>query len=207
MNISNTPVHSDDARRQVEARWLQATREGDTRAFELLYQRYAPGLLGFILQRVPNRSEAEELLQETFMRLLKDRRFEPTRATVGTWLYVIARNLTLNHVRDHGARRCLPLEEASPGEWSTDEEASPEFSLGQHQQLQALEVALQGLPEAQREAFLLRHRHQRSYQEIAEIVSCPVGTAKSRVHLAISSLRAVLEPALDNVRPLVRPRA
>lgn len=197
--------HRSDAEQQRhhEQLLLTAIREGDGRAFEQLYQRYAGGLLNFILQRVPDRSEAEELLQETFVRLLKDKRFEPTRATVGTYLYVIARNLTLNHLRDHGTLRRLPLETSGLQGWSSQDHEAPDARIGQHQQLKALEVALEALPEAQREAFLLRHRQDRSYQEIAEIVNCPVGTAKSRVHLAIATLRESLESGIENVRPLL----
>lgn len=195
-----------EVQRQLESRLLAAIREGDVRAFEQLYQRYAPGLLGFILQRVPNRSEADELLQETFVRLLKDKRFEPTRATVGTYLYVIARNLTLNHLRDHGPHRHVPLEDSVQRDWATRSDEAPDQRLDRHEQLKALELALSALPEAQREAFLLRHRHGRSYQEIAEITQSPVGTAKSRVHLAIAALKGALEPSLDNVRPLMSAR-
>lgn len=197
------PRSDAEQQRHLEHKLLLAIREGDGRAFEQLYQRYATGLLNFILQRITDRAEAEELLQETFVRFLRDRRFEPTRATVGTYLYVIARNLTLNYLRDHSASRRLPLENTDVSAWYAQDQDAPDARLGQHQQLRALETALEGLPDSQREAFLLRHRQDRSYQEIAEIVNCPVGTAKSRVHLAISSLRDALEPAIENVRPLV----
>lgn len=188
---------------------LNAIRQGDVAAFERLYQRFAPGLLGFILQRVPNRPEAEELLQETFVRLLRDQRFEPDRAGLGTYLYVVARNLCLNYVRDHGGKRSIALEDSSVPHtsslWGRPSE-EPDERLGRSQQLKELSRALERLPEVQREAFLLRHHHGRSYQEIAEISNCPVGTAKSRVHLALAALRAALEPAIDNVTPLFSAR-
>jgi RNA polymerase sigma-70 factor (ECF subfamily) len=195
--------------RDQDALLLKAIREGDVSAFEQLYQRFAPGLLGYILQRVPSRPEAEELLQETFVRLLRDKRFEPDRAGLGTYLYVVARNLCLNFLRDHGSKRSVALEESTTSHteslWLKPTEA-PDERLGKRQQLGELARALELLPEVQREAFLLRHHHGRSYQEIAEISNCPVGTAKSRVHLALSALRAALEPAIDNVTPLFSAR-
>ena len=193
--------------RAREGEQLSAIRSGDVLAFNQLYQRYAAGLLGFILQRVPNRAEAEEILQETFVRVLRDKKFEPGKAGLGTYLYVIARNLTLNHLRDHAPARHQALETTPESLWETPSDELADHKLGQHQQLKALRAALETIPAAQREAFVLRHQHGRSYQEIAEIVQCPVGTAKSRVHLAVAALKEALEPALDNVRPMVSTRS
>lgn len=204
------PLSKEDelrALRSREGEQLSAIRGGDVLAFNQLYQRYAPGLLGFILQRVPNRAEAEEILQETFVRVLKDKKFEPGKAGLGTYLYVIARNLTLNHLRDHSPARHQALESTPESLWETPSDELADVKLGQHQQLKALRSALETIPASQREAFVLRHQHGRSYQEIAEIVQCPVGTAKSRVHLAVAALKEALEPALENVRPLVGSRS
>lgn len=190
--------------REQDILLLKAIRQGDKGAFERLYQRYAPGLLSYVLQRVPNRAEAEELVQETFIRLLRDKRFEPDRASLGTYLYVIARNLAYNHVRDHLGRRHVSMEEQPQGAsaW-VDPGEVPEEVTGKREQLVRMQEVLGALPEVQREAFMLRHHHGHSYQEIAEISGIPVGTAKSRVHLAVTALREALEPALENVRPLM----
>ncbi len=191
--------------RDQDSQLLKAIREGDVGAFQQLYQRFAPGLLGYIMQRVPNRPEAEELLQETFVRLLRDRRFEPDRASLGTYLYVIARNLAFNFVRDHSSKRHVGLEDIperlSSSGWSPHSEG-PDERLGVRQQMEGLRLALDELPEVQRDAFLMRHHQGLSYQEIAEISNIPVGTAKSRVHLAVTSLRSALEPPMENVTPL-----
>lgn len=184
---------------------LKAIRDGDVEAFGQLYQRFAPGLMGYILQRTHNRAEAEELLQETFLRMLRDRRFEPTSASLGTYLYVIARNLCLSHIRDNGSRRFAAMDEGTTGRtpplWGKTP-TEPDEHVRNRQQLAELTHALELLPEVQREAFLLRHHHGCSYQEIAEICDCPVGTAKSRVHLAIMALRVSLQPPVDNVTPI-----
>ncbi len=188
--------------RARDKRLLRAIRAGDVEAFEGLYRRYAPGLLGFIMQRVPNRTEAEELLQETFLRMLKDRRFEPDTAGLSTFLYVIARNLCLTYRRDQSSRRFASLDETRAGHagamWG-HLFPPPDEAAGTHERARVLARALAMLPEAQQEAFLLRHHHGLTYQEIAQVCGCPVGTAKSRVHLAITALRVSLGKLPDNV--------
>jgi len=186
---------------------LKAIREGDVTAFETLYQRHAPGLLGFILQRIHHQAEAEELLQETFVRLLRDGKFEPNRASLSTYLYIIARNLSLNYIRDRGARHQATVQRTAGMEsdvmWLKPQ-ADLDEQVSRKQQLGRLQEALGALPESQREAFILRHHHGRSYQEIAEIAAIPVGTAKSRVHLAVSALRGSLGKTMGKVIPLKR---
>jgi len=188
--------------RAQDAKLLHAIRDGDTQAFEWLYDRYAPGLMGFISQRTPNRADAEELLQETFLRMLRDRHFEPTAAGLGTYLYVIARNLCLSHIRDQHPGQFSSMSDVVVSQtlplW-TRESVEPDEYVGQRQQLSDLARALELLPDTQREAFLLRHHHGMSYQEIAEICDSPVGTAKSRVHLAIMALRVAMQERVGNV--------
>ncbi len=195
--------------RARDRKLLKAIRAGDVAAFEGLYRRFAPGLMGFIMQRVPNRVEAEELLQETFLRLLKDRRFEPEAAGLSTYLYIIARNLCLTHCRDQASRRFAPLEASRDTQvvplWGRRTPAPDEAVRGR-QRRDELERALGTLPEAQREAFVLRHHHGLTYEEIGQVCMCPVGTAKSRVHLAITALRVALATFPDNVTPITSAR-
>ncbi len=213
MGLSESTVflEEDDVgrARARDKQLLKAIRAGDVEAFEGLYRRFAPGLLGFILQRVPNRMEAEELLQETFLRLLKDRRFEPDTAGLSTYLYVIARNLCLTHRRDQAHRRFAPLQDARADQtvpmWGRST-SLPDEVADRHQEGAVLERALSMLPDAQREAFLLRHHHGLTYEEIAQVCGCPVGTAKSRVHLAVTALRVSLARLPDNVTPIASAR-
>lgn len=176
-------------------------REGDARAFEELVSRHRRGLFNFLLRSVQNRSRAEELLQEVFLRVVRSKdRYEKT-AKLTTWLYTIARNLCVDESRRAKFRRTVSLdaprrgaEDDSPAMVDTvaaDQVATDEAAAAP-QIRQRMAKAIDGLPDDQREVFLMRQINGLSFKEIGEIVGAPENTVKSRMRYALEKLRQEL---------------
>lgn len=165
-------LRSDD---QLVAR----VRQGDELAFEVLYERYVPGILSFCRHMLGSSEEAEDAVQHAFAAahggLLRDERdvdFKP-------WLYAIARNRSLSLLR---ARR--ETADAEP-EVST---AGLEGDVGRRADLRALVADLQDLPPDQREALVLTELEDLSHAQVAEVLDCPVASVKGLVFRARSGL-------------------
>ncbi len=161
-------------------------REGGAAAFEELYRRHKGALYRFVLRSVRERSLAEELFQEIWMRVIEARsRYEP-QAKFTTWLYTIAHNRIVDHWRKKGLQ-LVALDEAvdppaAPG-------SQPEKILEGKQSLARFLRALEALPPAQREAFLLHEEAGMSVAEIARATGANEEAAKSRLRYALSKLK------------------
>ena len=178
---------------------------GEARAFDLIVSRYERPLYGYILRSVKRQEIAEELLQEVFIRVLRNAATYQQSAKFTTWLYTIARNICIDRARKHNRRRELSLDESVGGDQEAsssvsyidrlvDEDASvSHMSHERRQFLERLEDALQSLPEEQREVFLLKEVSGLKFREIAELVGAPVPTIKSRMRYALQALRGHLE--------------
>src|SRR5258706_5326242 len=143
---------------------MLAYREGDAGAFEELYRRHKGGLYRFVLRSVRDRALAEELYQEIWMRAIEARgRYEP-QAKFTTWLYTIAHNRLVDHWRKKGLQ-VVSLE--TEGEFSGSPGFEPQGILQAKQGLARFAQALEALPPAQREAFLMHHEAEMSVAEIA----------------------------------------
>lgn len=188
---------------------MLAHGQGCERSFEELVRRHERGILNYIFRMVQNRQIAEELTQEVFLALVKNRkRYEPT-AKFTTYLYTIASNMISKEwLRRKRRPRMFSLfanwgrndETFHPLEQIADER---EDTLAQYTNVEITEAvneALRHLPDHQREAFVLRRFHDLSYQEISEITSVPVGTAKSRVVRAERALRPHLKAYREYVQ-------
>jgi len=165
---------------------MLAYRDGDAGAFETLYARHRGALYRFVLRSLKDRSVAEELFQEAWIRVIEARgRYAPS-AKFTTWLYTIAHNLLVDHWR----RKGLVLVELN------DEHASPDNPA---RQVEARETAarflqvLEALPPAQREAFLLHEEGGLSVAEIAAATGTNEEAAKSRLRYATAKLKAAID--------------
>jgi RNA polymerase sigma-70 factor (ECF subfamily) len=167
---------------------MLAYRGGDARAFDSLYARHRARLFRFVLRSVKLRAVAEELYQEIWMRVIEARASYAPTARFTTWLYTIAHNRLVDHWRRGG----LSLV-------SLDEHDVPDNSPDPAQHAQARETlvrfaaALERLPPAQREAFLLHEEAGFTVAEIAAATGSNEEAAKSRLRYAMAKLKAVLE--------------
>ena len=159
-------------------RRLQA---GDEKAFLAVYDAHQAGIYRFALRMSGRTEVAEEVTQETFLRLVNGSlKYRLEQGALGSFLFGVARNLTWKHLAiDRGAPQ---LEELA-----TDE-PDPLSRIETLESIDALKEAMMALPALQREAVVLCHLEEMSYEEAARVLECPVGTVRSRLSRARSEL-------------------
>jgi RNA polymerase sigma-70 factor (ECF subfamily) len=172
---------------------MLAYREGDAGAFDELYRRHKGGLYRFVLRSVRDRAVAEELYQEVWMRAIEARGRYQVQARFTTWLYTIAHNRLVDHWRKRGLK-LVSLDQ--DGEGAIDPPAGagaePERIAEAKQAHERFARALEALPPAQREAFLLYHEAELSVAEIARATGASEEAAKSRLRYAVAKLKEAL---------------
>ena len=180
---------------------LAAYQHGDVGAFELLLRRHRAPLYTFLLRMLGDTAKAEDLAQETFLRIVKGAQDWEHRARFQTWLFTIARNLCTDHARRDRFRRADSLDAQGPdGEGPMVDSvpgSGPDPARGaESSRLQPVLVkALLSLPPDQREVFLLREQAGLQFKEIADLTSANENTVKSRMRYALQGLRKALEAA------------
>jgi RNA polymerase sigma-70 factor (ECF subfamily) len=160
---------------------------GDMRAFDRLDARFERPLFGFIRARLGDAAEAEDVLHEAFMTVLRERERRPELRSFRAWLYQVANNQCRNRLRSQ-KRAGRAAEEVSRAPSSEPMRAVPEVALELAQRGQALERAVARLPDALAEVFRLRASGM-SYDELSAVLDVPVGTVKSRMHEMVKRLK------------------
>ena len=167
---------------------MLAYGRGDAGAFETLYARHRGGLFRFVLRQIKDRGLAEELYQEVWVRVIEARGRYAPKARFITWLYTIAHNLMVDHWRKKGLSLVALDAEDVPVE-----SANPARQAEARESLARLMQALEALPAAQREAFLLHEEGGLSVAEIAEVTGAGEEAAKSRLRYAMAKLKAAVD--------------
>ena len=181
---------------------------GDVDAFAELVARHEKPLWNFLRRLVRDPATAEDLLQESFMRVVKHGAAWQPNARFSTWLYAIARNLCVDHARKSVHRRALSLDQDSargdseappvPQALLLDGQRGGEQHALDHELGRQLERAILALPEPQREVFVMREVLELSFAEIAEMVGVGEPTVKSRMRYALEQLRETLSAVRDD---------
>ena len=190
--MAGTRVYSMDNAASDE-QLMNRYRDGDARAFEVLYTRHKGPLYRYLLRQCGVPAVAEELFQDVWTKLIRARERYEVRAKFTTYLYHLAHNRLIDHYRR--AKTGVPISYGDDPddlliERVADTEArQPENELDRRRQTQRLLAMLAELPEAQREAFLLREESGMSLEEIAEATGVTRETAKSRLRYALAKLR------------------
>lgn len=166
---------------------MMAYRQGETGAFDELLTRYRTPLFSFLKRLVGDPALAEDLFQETFLRVIRHADRYDAGQKFSSWLYHIARNLAIDALRRQGLRR-----EEKISEEPLDPAAGAEETLLEAEQGETLSRALDRLPWEQREVFLLREWAGLSFKEISALTGSPLNTVLGRMHLAVKKLRAAL---------------
>lgn len=167
---------------------LRAMADGDVRALNEVYGRYGPMLLGFLNARLPSRELAEEVLQDVMLAVWDNAHKFEARSKVKTWLLVIARNRAINATR----RKKLPLIDINQVFDLSSDDTGPMEAVVRHEAQDKVRLAIQKLPEGQREVLVLVFYHQLSGPEVAEVLDISEGTVKSRLHRAKDKLKGLL---------------
>ena len=189
-------------------------RRGELPAFRLLVRRHERPLFNFALRQVHVHSTAEDIVQDVFVRIVQSIDGFKEEARFTTWAYTIARNLCIDYLRKRAHRR-HPSLDAPAGDGGTEVEEGPTLgekvaapgasaehaAIGQQIKVQII-TAVERLPEAQREVFLLRHVSELPFRDIAEIVGVSENTVKSRMRYALERLQAALAEFEDEARAL-----
>jgi RNA polymerase sigma-70 factor (ECF subfamily) len=169
---------------------MLAVKSGDRRAFERIYARFKGPVFSMTRTWLRNDSIAEEITQETFLRVFRYRdRFEPT-GSVSSWIFQIARNLSLDHLRKKKELLPSPADDHEAGilEQFADPKDLADAQLIERMDTQRVEQALSELSEQQREALALRTFSEWSYEEIAREMGLGLGALKSVLHRAKQEL-------------------
>lgn len=171
-------------------------RDGDVKAFETLYRRHKDPVYRYLLRLSGHPDTAEDVFQDVWSKIIRARRSYRATARFTTFLYRVAHNCFIDHVRRnkrHAGNTSLePDAHRDPGE-------SPETETERRLARERLEHALAALPEEQRDAFLLHEEGGLTIDQIAAIQDCNRETAKSRLRYAVNKLRtAIDEPARDS---------
>jgi RNA polymerase sigma-70 factor (ECF subfamily) len=192
-------VLSGDSDESLMARY----QRGDLRAFEVLLARHRKPIYNFIYRYVGDRAQAEDLLQETFLRVIKGVDSYQREAKFTTWLYTIARNQCVDLSRRMKLRRAASLDaptQAGDESSGTLLDVLPDTNgiatdrAAESGALQRrLRVAIDSLSDEQREVFLMREMLDMQFKEIAEVTGVSENTVKSRMRYALEKLRAQLE--------------
>ena len=168
---------------------MLAYANGDLRAFDTLYARCRGMLYRFILRSVADRASADELFQETWSRLIASRERYRVEAKFSTWLLQIAHNLIVDSFRRARPQAGPEETEVVMSGLDIPDSERPEQVLTEFEQRRRLQMALDGLPEEQREAFVLRVESGLGLVEIAQITGAGQETVKSRLRYAFAKIR------------------
>lgn len=185
---------SGDDDRELTRRCLA----GDERAYRELVERYRRQVYSVALRMVRTAEDAEDLTQETFVRMFRALdRYDPARP-FGAWLFTIATRLSIDHIR---RRRLKPMslfqrDQATDEEYVIEVEdpgLKPDEVAARREEERGAQDLIASLPEHYRVVVVLRHQQDLSYEEIAEALHLPIGTVKARIHRARALLKQRLE--------------
>lgn len=184
--LTKKEIDQVDLPRMSDEALLSSSLEGNQIAFDLLVDRYYDRLYGYLIRFLKDSDTAEDLLQETFLRVWRKRAEFKNIASFSTWIYTIAGNLARSEWRRRKRWRMLRI-----GPTREDEEAdieladggsSPDSIVEDRMAVEELAAEVQKLPDRYREVVILRDIQGMTYEEIAGIVQVPVGTVKSRLN-------------------------
>jgi RNA polymerase sigma-70 factor, ECF subfamily len=185
---------------------VEQTLAGDRDAYRLLVERHSRNVFRLAYRMTGNQQDAEEVVQEAFLRAYQKLRQFESRANFGTWVYRIAANYAIDRMRQRKteeSQRELPARETEDGMefdvMSTVPDAAPSPErLAQSRQLAAcMRVALRELSEAERTAFVMRHWNGAGIEEIAQALESSTSAAKNTVFRSVQKLRKALEPFVE----------
>lgn len=180
---------------ETDAALMLRYRDGDVRAFEVLYERHKGALYRYLLRLCRHQETANDLFQEVWSKVIASRERYEARAQFNTFLFRIAHNSAIDHFRRSGRQHAgrtddvMELEDRLAGA----ESERPEVQLSERQVRDSFEQALRQLPAEQRDVFVLYEETGLSLEEIGSITGVAMETAKSRLRYALNKLRAALQ--------------
>jgi RNA polymerase sigma-70 factor, ECF subfamily len=185
--------------------YVARARSGDADAYRVLVERHSRTLFRLAFRMTGNEQDAEDVVQESFLRAYRQLAKFDDRASFGTWLYRIASNCSLDLVRARKRRS----EHLAPAETESNEDPiaalpsgapSPERTALSTEVRERVAAAMEDLSAAERTAFVLRHFEGMCIEEVSRVLECQPGAAKHSVFRAVQKLRRALEPVVGAAR-------
>ena len=189
---------------------VRRAKRGDYKAFDLLVLKYQSRIAGLALTFVKDRHLAEDIAQESFIKAFKSLESFREESAFYTWLYRIAANTSKNYLtskkrkKEYSESEILSSEEASVDIFDIPGGDSPEEILAANNLREMIFESLSNLPEDIRTAISLREFEGLSYEEISEVLGCPIGTVRSRIFRGREIIQEKISPLLDNNVMLIR---
>jgi RNA polymerase sigma-70 factor, ECF subfamily len=186
----------------ADAALMLRVKRGDREAFEALVEKYKQPVMNLAFRTLRDATEAEDLTQHVFLQVYKSAHRYEVSAKFSTWIFTIARNLTLNEIRRRTRHPADSLDATSPEDDQPMIQVEDRKNFGApdavlHAELQAkIDEAIGGLPEKQRTALLMCREDELSYEEMAKVLGCSLSATKSLIHRARETLKEVLKPYL-----------
>lgn len=190
--------------REIDQIMVERAQQGDKRAFELLFAKYQRKLTRLLSRFIRDAAEVEDVTQEAFIKAYRALPSFRGDSAFYTWLYRIGINTAKNYLVAQGRRAPTSTEfDADEAETFEDGEqlrdnTTPESVFLSKQIGETVNDAIEALPEELRTAIVLREIEGLSYDEIARIMECPIGTVRSRIFRAREAVAAKLKPLLDS---------
>ncbi len=201
--LRNTRKFGLTTERDIDKRLVERVQHGDKKAFELLFSKYQRKLMRLVSRLVRDQAEAEDVVQEAFIKAYRALPQFRGDSAFYTWLYRIGINTAKNYLVTQG-RRAPTSTDADVEEAETFDDGehlrdinTPESLLATKQIAQTVNLAMESLPDELRTAISLREIEGLSYDEIADVMECPIGTVRSRIFRAREAIAGKLRPLLD----------
>lgn len=195
-------VESAQSIAESDALAVERTLAGERDAYRILVERHSHNVFRLAYRMTGNQHDAEEVVQEAFLRAYQKLGQFAARANFGTWVYRIAANYAIDRMRQRkkeDARRVEPVTgedsmENNPVNQVQDAAPTPERLTQSLELRKQMEIALAALSESERTAFVMRHWEGCGIEEIAEVLKSNSGAAKNTVFRAVQKLRQALQP-------------
>jgi len=176
---------------------VERARQGDHEAYRLIFELEHRFVLRFLYAMVGDRTVAEELTQETFVRAYRNLSTIRKEAKVSTWLCGIAKNVALNHLRSQRKESRHQVEDSEVEDQPGKETSQPDRQVLNSELRQVIHRALAGLDDNKRLVFTLKVMQQLSYEEIAAATGYSIAKLKTDLHRAKAEMRRVIGPYLE----------
>ena len=205
IHFDPTPPSQDEVAGRLESNerdveLMGKVGAGDIRAFEELVELHQRAVIGTVAKMLGNASDAEDIAQQVFVRIWKSAVRYEAQAKFTTWLFTITRNLVFNEVRRRQRKPTVSVDEREETTHRTVEDlqaVSPDDEMLQTELEEAIDRAIQGLPDKQRMAVVLRRYEEMPYEEIAAVLEMSIPAVKSLLFRARAHLKEALQRYLD----------
>ena len=178
---------------QQERELIERCQNGDAQAMEVIVRQYQTQVYNSAYGMLGNREDAQDLVQEVFLRVWEKIGQFQFKSRFSTWLYRIVMNQCINEKNRQKRHKTVPMEMDDTQAWTPVHFATPEREALLAEKRELLEIALGKLKEDYRTVLVLREMENLSYEELAEVLNCSLGRVKSRLHEARMALRQILE--------------